>query len=62
MTMAGRIAATGILLAMAITLLDRFLHWMNLPSDVKLYSGGFGVMCLVVAVPAGLRAIWRSES
>jgi hypothetical protein len=60
MTLAGRIAATGILLAIAIALLDRFLHWMNLPSDVKLYSGGFGVMCLVVAVPAGLKAIWRS--
>lgn len=56
-----KIAATGMVLAISVGVLDRFLHWMNLASDLKFYSGVFGVMGLLVIVPAALGLIWRPK-
>ena len=59
MRLAMKIAASGMVLAVSVGVLDRFLHWMNLASDLKFYSGMFGVMGLLVIVPAALGVIWR---
>jgi len=59
MTLTWKIAVSGLVLAISIGLLDRFLHWMNLPSDFKLYYGVAGVMGLLVIVPAALQTVWK---
>jgi hypothetical protein len=59
MALTLKVAVSGMVLAIAVGALDRFLHWMNQASDLSLYAGLFGVMCLVVVVPAALALIWR---
>ena len=61
MALTWKIAATGMVLAVSVGVLDRFLHWMNVPSDLKLYSGVFGVMALIAIVPMVLTVIWRAR-
>jgi hypothetical protein len=60
MALTWKIAASGMVLALSVGVLDRFLHWMNLASDLKLYSGVFGVMVLMALVPMVLAVIWKS--
>ncbi len=44
----------------ALGVLDRFLHWMNLPSDTWFYLGLLGALTLLIVVPTLLAAIWRA--
>jgi uncharacterized membrane protein YqhA len=53
-----RIPVTLVVMVVAFSLLEHFLHWMNQPSDLLLYSGLLGVLSLVVAVRWALAAIW----
>jgi hypothetical protein len=55
-----KIAATLTVVVVSLGVLDRFLHWMNQPSDARLYSGLLGALSLLVFVPALLTAIWNS--
>lgn len=54
-----RTALTLVVLVAAFELLDHFMHWMNQPSDLLLYSGLLGMLSLLVAVPALLTVIWK---
>lgn len=60
MQLSLKIAFTLIVVVIALGALDRFLHWMNQPSDMRLYSGLLGALSLFVFVPALLTAIWNS--
>ena len=60
MQLSLKIAATLIVVVTSLGVLDRFLHWMNQPSDLRLYSGLLGALSLFVFVPALLSAIWNS--
>ena len=53
-----KIAVTLIMVVASLSVLDRFLHWMNQPSDLWLYSGLLGTLSLAVFVPAILAAVW----
>jgi hypothetical protein len=61
MTLRLRIACTALVLVVSLFLLDHFMHWMNQPSDLLLYSGLLGVFSLMfLAVPALLTVIWTA--
>ncbi len=61
MTFTMRIAGTVLVLGVALFLLDRFMHWMNQPSDLLLYAGLLGVFSVMfLAVPALLTKIWTA--
>jgi hypothetical protein len=48
-----------LVLVVSLFLLDHFMHWMNQPSDLLLYSGLLGVFgVMFLAVPALLTMIW----
>jgi hypothetical protein len=46
---------------MALASFSRFLDWMNLPSDLWLWSGIVGTLVLLVVVPSLIAAIWRPQ-
>jgi len=58
MQLSLKVAATMVIVVASFGVLDRFLHWMNQPSDLKLYSGLLGALGLLVFTPATLAAIW----
>jgi hypothetical protein len=60
MQLSLKIAVTLIVVVISLGALDRFLHWMNQPGDMRLYSGLLGALGLFVFVPALLTAIWKS--
>jgi hypothetical protein len=50
-----------LVLVVSLFLLDHFMHWMNQPSDLLLYSGLLGVFgVMFLAVPALLTMIWTA--
>lgn len=51
--------ALTILMLLALALFSRFLHWMNLPSDLWFWSGASGTLLLLVVVPSLIAFIWR---
>jgi len=56
-----KLAATILVLMLAVAFLGHFLDWMNLPSDRWFWSGAVAARLLLVAVPSALAAIWRFE-
>jgi hypothetical protein len=60
MKLSLKLAAAMILLVAGLGALDRCLHWMNQPSDLKLYAGLLGTISLLIAVPALLSALWNA--
>jgi len=56
-----KLAATILVLMLAVAFLGHFLDWMNLPSDRWFWSGAIAALLLLVAVPSALAAIWRFE-
>jgi hypothetical protein len=46
------------IVVVGLGILNRFLHWMNQPSDLWLYSGLVGTISLLIAIPATLSALW----
>lgn len=61
MRLSVKIAASAAIVVPGIGALDRFLHWMNQPSDLWLYSGLLGMISLMIAIPALLSAIWTGR-
>jgi hypothetical protein len=58
MRLSLRLAASAVIVVAGLGALDRFLHWMNQPSDLWLYAGLLGTISLLIAVPAVLSALW----
>ncbi|HLJ87170.1 MAG TPA: hypothetical protein VKZ53_10125 [Candidatus Angelobacter sp.] len=58
MKLGMKMALTVCTLVVSFVLLDRFLHWMNQPSDLFLYSGLIAIIGLLIVAPAALSAIW----
>lgn len=58
MRLSLKIGASAAVVVPGLGALDRFLHWMNEPSDLWLYSGLLGAISLMIAVPSLLAAIW----
>lgn len=58
MKLSLKIAASAGIVVAGLGALDRFLRWMNQPSDLWLYSGLLGTISLLIAVPAVLTALW----
>ena len=56
-----KLALTVLVLLLAVAAFSRFLGWMNLPSDLWLWSGMIAVLLLLVAVPSLIAAIWRPQ-
>ena len=56
-----KIAISTALSLLSLDILDRFLHWMNQPSDARFYAGAFGSLALLVVVPAMLGAVWSDS-
>ena len=56
-----KVAISAGVILVAIGVLSRFFHWMNQPSDTWFYAGAFGVLGLLVLVPAVVSVIWRTE-
>ncbi|HWC18091.1 MAG TPA: hypothetical protein VG498_13810 [Terriglobales bacterium] len=56
-----KLASSLAVLLVSLGALNRFLHWMNQPSDLWLYAGAFGALLLLVLVPAVIAVIWRPE-
>lgn len=56
-----KLAATILVLMLAVALLSHFFDWMNLPSDSFFWGGALGALLLLVAVPSILAFIWRAE-
>lgn len=54
-----RIGASIALVAIFIGILDRFLHWMNRPSDFWLWTGLLGLVSLLILTPAVLAILWN---
>ena len=61
MTKRLKLAATALVLMLAAAFFSRFLNWMNLPSDLWLWSGIVGTLLLLVVVPSLIAAIWRPQ-
>jgi hypothetical protein len=61
MRLSLKIGASAAIVAPGLGALDRFLHWMNRPSDLWLYSGLLGTISVMVAVPALLATIWTGK-
>jgi hypothetical protein len=58
MQLSLKVAVTLAVVVVSLGVLDHFLHWMNQPSDLKLYSGLLGTLSVLVLLPATLSAIW----
>lgn len=56
-----KIAISTALGLLSLDVLDRFLHWMNRPSDSWFYAGAFGSLALLVVVPAVVGTIWSDS-
>lgn len=56
-----RLALTVLVVLLALASFSRFLDWMNLPSDLWLWSGIVGTLLLLVVVPSLIAAIWRPQ-
>ena len=56
-----RLALTVLVALLALASFSRFLDWMNLPSDLWLWSGIVGTLLLLVVVPSLFAAIWRPQ-
>jgi len=56
-----RLALTVLVALLALASFSRFLAWMNLPSDLGLWSGIVGTLLLLVVVPSLIAAIWRRQ-
>jgi hypothetical protein len=61
MRLSLKIAASAVIVVAGLGALDRFLHWMNQPSDLWLYCGLVGTISLLIAVPALLAALWSAR-
>ena len=55
-----KIAGSLVVVVFSLAGLDRFLHWMNQPSDLYLYTGLLGVLGVVLFIPVAVSAIWSS--
>jgi len=56
-----KLALTVLVALLALASFSRFLDWMNLPSDLWLWSGIVGTLLLLVVVPSLIAAIWRPQ-
>jgi hypothetical protein len=56
-----RLALTVLVVLLALASFSRFLDWMNLPSDLWLWSGIVGTLVLLVVVPSLIAATWRPQ-
>jgi hypothetical protein len=56
-----QLAATILVLLLALAIFSRFLDWMNLPSDVWFWSGAGASLLLLVVVPSLIAGIWRAQ-
>jgi hypothetical protein len=56
-----RLALTVLVALLALASFSRFLDWMNLPSDLWLWSGIVGTLLLLVVVPSLIAAIGRPQ-
>lgn len=61
MRLSLKIGASAAVVVPGLGALDRFLHWMNQPSDLYLYSGLLGTISVMIAVPVLLSAIWTGR-
>jgi len=61
MTKRLKLAATALVLMLAVAFFSRFLNWMNLPSDLWFWSGIAGALLLLVIVPSLIAGIWRAQ-
>jgi hypothetical protein len=59
MKTALKIAASVMVVLIFMGLVDRFLHWMNQPSDFWLWTGLFGLVSLLILTPAVLTILWN---
>lgn len=56
-----KLAATALVALLALVSFTRFMHWMNLPSDLWFWSGVSASLLLLVVVPSLIAGIWRIE-
>ena len=56
-----KLALTILVVLLALASFSRFLDWMNLPSDLWLWSGIVGTLMLLVVVPSLIAVIWRPQ-
>ena len=56
-----KLALTVMVVVLALGSLSRFLHWMNLPSDLWFWSGLSGSLLLLVVTPSVVAVIWRPQ-
>ncbi|HVI10954.1 MAG TPA: hypothetical protein VND65_21900 [Candidatus Binatia bacterium] len=56
-----KVAATALVLLLALVSFSQFLHWMNLPSDLWFWSGVTASLLLLVVVPSLIAGIWRIQ-
>jgi hypothetical protein len=56
-----KLAATALVMLLALVSLSRFMHWMNLPSDLWFWSGVTASLLLLVVVPSLIAGIWRIQ-
>jgi hypothetical protein len=56
-----KLATTALVLLLALVSFTRFMHWMNLPSDLWFWSGVTASLLLLVVVPSLIAGIWRIQ-
>lgn len=56
-----KLALTILVGLLALGSLSRFLHWMNLASDLWFWGGLLGLLLLLVVTPSIVAAIWRPQ-
>lgn len=56
-----KLAVTVLVFLLALASFTRFLHWMNLASDLWFWSGVTGSLLLLVVVPSLIAGIWRMQ-
>ena len=56
-----KLALSILVVLLALASFSRFLDWMNLPSDLWLWSGIVGTLMLLVVVPSLIAVIWRPQ-
>jgi len=61
MTKRIRLAATALVLMLALVSFSRFLNWMNLPSDLWFWNMSTCALLLLVVVPSLIAGIWRTQ-
>jgi len=61
MTKRLKLAATALVLMLALAFFSRFLNWMNLPSDLWFWSGTTCAVQLLVVGTSMIAGIWRTK-